>query len=404
MREATMTTIGDIARVVTRKVNPATLAAATPYLGLEHIDPRLPSPTRWACARDVTSQVSMFEPGDTLFGRLRPYLRKVALADREGCCTPEVLVLRARAGAALPEYLHALLSSVEVVEEAVRLSSGSRMPRTSAADLMRMPVTVPPLDVQRRVVSLLRSMDAAIATLASEADAALRVLHAYLDETFAPRPDSLAIGDLAQARSGPSWAATDEFAAAPGGDATAVVKITNTRPDGSFDTSQMAYVRGLPRSTTLLGESSIVVIRTNGNRERIGNTYLPPLDALGAAVSAFQFHLEVRQPEDRDYIYWFLRSPQAQTLMSDAASGTTGLGNLALSTLRGIEVPWLTDVDRQEACAGAWAISRHRDALVAERDALLDTRDTIATGLLSGAYAIPESYDDVMRELTEAAA
>src|SRR5205807_380369 len=107
----------------------------TPYVGMEHMTPRTPRIGTFGEAGSITSQVSRFQVGDTLFGRLRAYLRKVALAECSGVCSPEILVLRAKPEMVLPEYLYLLASSDMAIDHAVALSAGSRMPRTAAEDL-----------------------------------------------------------------------------------------------------------------------------------------------------------------------------------------------------------------------------------------------------------------------------
>ena len=62
------------------------------YIGLENIE----SATGRCIETESTSDGEnlAFHSGDVLFGKLRPYLAKVFLADFNGVCTSEFLVLR----------------------------------------------------------------------------------------------------------------------------------------------------------------------------------------------------------------------------------------------------------------------------------------------------------------------
>jgi type I restriction enzyme, S subunit len=102
----------------------------------------------------------------------------------------------------------------------------------------------------------------------------------------------------------------------PSDDSMPVLKITNTRPDGTLDTTERAFVAGLPSSTMLLTESSLVMIRTNGNRDRIGNIYRANSVVVGCAVSAFQIVINPRDPADTEYIYYFLLGEPVQATIS----------------------------------------------------------------------------------------
>jgi type I restriction enzyme S subunit len=102
--------------------------------------------------------VTPFEPEDTLFGRLRPYLHKVAFADFSGVCSPEILVLRSSAKCE-SKYLYLLCSLDSTIRKCVDMSAGTRMPRTSTTDLASISVQLPPLAEQRRIVDVVLSMD-----------------------------------------------------------------------------------------------------------------------------------------------------------------------------------------------------------------------------------------------------
>ena len=154
----TETTLGEVSNFVSTRLSPENLDMDVPYVGLEHVEPRTPAITRWGKVGSVTSSVSPFEPGDVLFGRLRPYLHKVAFADFPGVCSPEVLVLRAST-LCMDRYLHLLCSTDETVKKCVEMSAGTRMPRTSTADLASISVVLPPLVEQERIVEIVSSMD-----------------------------------------------------------------------------------------------------------------------------------------------------------------------------------------------------------------------------------------------------
>jgi type I restriction enzyme, S subunit len=104
------------------------------YVGLEHLDRR----SLWLDGRgvgaDVASSKSRFAAGDVLFGKLRPYFHKVALAPSAGVCSTDILVLRARE----PRHIALVAagaSSDEVVAAAVQASNGTKMPRAKWADI-----------------------------------------------------------------------------------------------------------------------------------------------------------------------------------------------------------------------------------------------------------------------------
>ena len=84
-------------------------------------------------ASDMRSNTSAFQPGDVLYGKLRPYLDKAVLADKpSGVCTTELLVLRAKANVA-PRFLAMAVHSPSFLGYAIAGTTGVQHPRTSWA-------------------------------------------------------------------------------------------------------------------------------------------------------------------------------------------------------------------------------------------------------------------------------
>jgi type I restriction enzyme S subunit len=124
-----MTRLGDIAELRSEKVQPSEAQHST-YIGLEHIQQQTLTLSGVGTASDVSSQKQRFYRGDVLFGKLRPYFRKVVMAQEEGICSTDIWVVRPkdRADSAFILYL---LASEGFVEEATNTSEGSRMPRAN---------------------------------------------------------------------------------------------------------------------------------------------------------------------------------------------------------------------------------------------------------------------------------
>jgi hypothetical protein len=86
-----------------------------PYVGLEHIE-SWTGAIRLDAEPNPEGTVSLFEINDILFGKLRPYLAKVALSKFQGSCSTEALVLRPRPGNC-PAYLRYVLRQKRFIEE-----------------------------------------------------------------------------------------------------------------------------------------------------------------------------------------------------------------------------------------------------------------------------------------------
>ena len=103
---------------------------------------------------DQKSTAFRFDPRHVLYGKLRPYLNKVAVPDFAGRCSTELVPLLPRDGVDR-DFLAHLLRRKETVEFVMASVTGARMPRTDMKVLMSMPVPFPPLDEQRRIAGIL---------------------------------------------------------------------------------------------------------------------------------------------------------------------------------------------------------------------------------------------------------
>jgi type I restriction enzyme, S subunit len=155
--------LSDLAVNITEKVVGATKAADAPYVGLEHLITDQPRIAGSVSASASVSVNTVFRGGDTLFAKLRPNLRKVALADFDGYCSTDILVLRPANGNCAAFLSHQLRSR-RVLDFAAGTAFGTKMPRTPWSMLKNLQVYAPPVSEQRRIAEILDTLDDQIRT------------------------------------------------------------------------------------------------------------------------------------------------------------------------------------------------------------------------------------------------
>ena len=80
----------------------------TRFIGLENIEPENFQLQGSGNIEDGTTFTKRFTKGDVLFGKRRAYLKKVAIADFDGLCSADILVLRAKTNKILPDLFDVL--------------------------------------------------------------------------------------------------------------------------------------------------------------------------------------------------------------------------------------------------------------------------------------------------------
>lgn len=123
-------------------IAPNELDTATPYIGLEHIARKSIVLSTWSTADKAASNKVAFRKGDILFGKIRPYFHKVALAMMDGIASTDAIVMRPRR----PELSGVALQTIfadRFVGAATASSTGSKMPRADWKVMRNYGVPIP---------------------------------------------------------------------------------------------------------------------------------------------------------------------------------------------------------------------------------------------------------------------
>lgn len=137
-----------------------------PYIGLEHVEPWTGRLIDLDDDLVPTGVSNRFAAGDTLFGKLRPYLAKACNVDFDGLCSSELLVLRGKTYDR-KFLLYQLLSHgfINLVDSS---TYGSKMPRASWDFIGICELPVPPVDEQQTITRFLDAKTAQIDALVAQ--------------------------------------------------------------------------------------------------------------------------------------------------------------------------------------------------------------------------------------------
>lgn len=134
------TKLGNVADKISNKVIPSELPGAK-FIGMDCISPNTIKPSFMYEFKEFKSAGNVFEKGNVLYGRMRPYLNKVYKAEFDGVCSGEFIILKCK-NEFHPELLKYILHSQEFVKFASSKTSGDR-PRVSFEELVEYPIAKP---------------------------------------------------------------------------------------------------------------------------------------------------------------------------------------------------------------------------------------------------------------------
>ncbi|EAB5237541.1 restriction endonuclease subunit S [Campylobacter jejuni] len=118
-----------------------------------------------------------FEKGDILFGKLRPYLAKVFLADRSGICVSEFLVLKIKSES--NKFIKFLMLSSLFIDIVDSSTYGTKMPRANWEFIGNLKIPLPPLKEQEQIANFLDSEISKIDKIIEKTEKQIELIKEY---------------------------------------------------------------------------------------------------------------------------------------------------------------------------------------------------------------------------------
>ncbi|WP_145956414.1 restriction endonuclease subunit S [Burkholderia pseudomallei] len=342
-KESVKVELGAVVSQIRTTAMPSDLPADTWFIGLEDISPHEGQIANLSHVSDVRSRVFQFQNGDVLYGRLRPYLRKAAVADFDGSASGEIIVLRC-SEKILPRYLLILMLSENFTQFVNERVKGDR-PRTSFATIANYQFDLPPVEAQAEICERDSRLVAAMSKLAearSESEqAAISLLDAMRSRLIWQEDGSKELVPLSELVDAIEYGTTEK--SDYGGVGTPVLRIPNISPSGEIDSKDLKYAplnrRDIERYRLNVGD--LLLIRSNGSLSLVGRAAKVDRDHEGYAFAGYLLRLRPRNGVSSDYLLELVRSSAFKRMVEKAARSSTGINNLSAGRLGAFVVPLL---------------------------------------------------------------
>ena len=284
----------------------------------------------------------LFSSRHVLYGKLRPYLNKVALPDTQGKCSTEIVPL-------LPaedldrRYLAYYLRSPRTVAQITDRSSGARMPRADMDFVLSLEIPLPHLQDQRRIVDLLSRAEGIVRLRREAQQKAAELIPAIFIDMFgdpATNPDGWPrhpLSALAEVISGVAKGRKLEPAEAA---ELPYMRVANVK-DGYLDLTEVKTIE-IKRSEVekLLIRPGDLLMTEGGDPDKLGRAALWNGE-LEACVH--QNHVFKVRSDDARLLPAYLRalagSPYGKAYFLSVAKKTTGIASINKTQLSAVPVP-----------------------------------------------------------------
>jgi hypothetical protein len=372
---------GDVIESVTERVDDPLKAGVERYVGLEHLDPGVLTVQRWDSPDKVAAQKLRFYPGDVIFGRRRAYQKKVAMAEFGGICSAHALVLRAKPGLIDPSFLPVFLASDYFLDRAVAISVGSLSPTVNWRDLKVQQFDLPPLEEQKRLASLLWSVErhkrnSLVASLRKVEGLRLKGL---VEESAGPRKTIADLGSVTMGRQRSPRHATGE-------NMVPYLRVANVG-DGVLRLDDVKQMNFTPEEQVRYNlRPGDILVSEGQSRELVGQSVLiediqQPMCFQNTLIR-FRANADVIAPQ---YAQALFRALLYTGVFAETATQTTSIAHLGVQRFARLSVPVPTLEEQKRVLELINGVRDASRSITAELDALTGLTRGIMTSVFGGA-------------------
>ena len=163
--------VGDLVEFVNDLVRPGEpTAPAEAFVGLQHVESHTGRRIGSLPLGGEKGRKFRFQPGDVVYGYLRPYLNKVWVADMHGLCSVDQYVLRPNNGVSAAYLAHALRSRA-TLDQAIELTHNLQLPRLRSGLLADLEL---PVVASEQVPTITDELDRALETIVEARELRIR--------------------------------------------------------------------------------------------------------------------------------------------------------------------------------------------------------------------------------------
>lgn len=380
----------DVAQVVMGQSPPGTSYNTTgdglPFIqGSAEFGERHPAPAKWC-----TEPRKVADPGDLLLS-VRAPVGDLNVANEQISVGRGLSIIRGHDGLASTPYLgHALAFGTH---ELAKRSSTGMFSSITGAQLKSLPVAIPPLHEQKRIVDLMDSVDAAISAAQAELDAAAAMEVCMNLEVFRPLLAGVivevsALTDMKLGRQKGGAAATDapKYATVKSGSITSTHRVNPASFDEMPIPSSWISSHGLRPGDVVLAEGGTV-----------GESAVWPEHLVGDY--GYDKHvIRIRPVEGKsttNFVAQWCRFMKASGTFDATATGKT-ISALGFGRAAKLPFPDMPPAQQEEAVSPLIAADSVVKKAQESLDRLRDLRSSLLSALLSSEHEIPETYDQFL--------
>lgn len=313
---------------------------------------------------------------DILVSNIRPYFKKIWMADDDGGCSNDVLVFRAECGCD-STFLYYVLANDAFFNYASATSKGTKMPRGDKTAIMQYEVPCFNHETQLRIGKLLRSIDDRITVNKKINDNLYEMVNAYYTSLFKENDcEMTTVGNYAERIYSGGTPMTSNAAYWNG--TFGWFSSGETRNRFVISTEKTITQAGIDNSSTKLATKYDIVMASAGQGFTRGQTSMLLIDTyVNQSVIVIKSERNILP-----YLFWNLANRYDELrAISDSSSIR---GSLTTKMIAAFEIPLAKAQSLQAFADFAWSVIHQIENNLLENERLTALRDSLLPKLMSG--------------------
>lgn len=289
----------------------------------------------------IGSSTVYFEKDTVLYSKLRPYLNKVVIADRNGFATSELVPIVCNTDVAEPKYIAYFLRSERFLKFASNVVAGAKMPRMVMSEFWNYEIPLPPLPEQKRIAQILDKAD----ELRQKRQQSIEKLDELLQATFIdmfgdpvtnPKGwDLVKLSTIAEYFNGLTYKPENVV-----NNGTIVLRSSNIQNSG-LDFNDIVRVNAKIKDKIFVKDNDILMCSRNGSAKLVGKVAL--IKNLNEPMTFGAFMMIIRSNEKyANYLLNYFKTLAFRRQISTGA--TTTINQITGSMLDRISLPLPNDM------------------------------------------------------------
>ena len=318
-------------------------------------------------AKSVPEDVNVisFSCGDILISNIRPYLKKVWKATYNGGCSSDVFVLKANDNIE-SDYLHYVIANDKFINFVMSGAKGVKMPRGDKKQMKTYCLSLPQIQEQKKISTLLRLIDERIATQSKIIDKLLSLIKGLNDSLYAQYGGKVltSFAELGTSYSGLSGKSAQDF-----GSGKPFITYLNVYSNNAINENDFQYVAikdGEKQNIVEYGDVLFTLSSETPEEVGIGSVYLGK-EKVYLNSFCFGIHITNTEVAFPPYLSYYVSSTAFRKFIYPYAQGSTRF-NLCKADFEkaSIKLPTLENQKR------IYSILSHIDSKIETERQILD--------------------------------